>query len=140
MPICLDFLKAAFKNTPDFLKSTFKNCLEFLKGRVKYLLNRVIKGIKFMEKIVIDGVEFVGHRIATESANILMIKAKNGFLGCGYFNIAVADKLGEHVALVTGVNNFDDMLNAEVFAVSSAATELGITEGMTGKDALLRMR
>ena len=93
-----------------------------------------------MEKIIIDGVEFAGLRIATESAYILMIKASRGFLGCGYFNIAVADKLGEHVALVIGVKTFDDMLDAKLFAVSSAAAELGIIVGMTGKDALLKMQ
>ena len=93
-----------------------------------------------MEKIIIDGVEFAGHCIATESANILMIKAAHGFLGCGYFNIAVANKLSEHVALVTGVKTFDDMLDAKVFAVSSAAVELSVSEGMLGRDALLKMQ
>jgi uncharacterized protein YunC (DUF1805 family) len=92
-----------------------------------------------MKKIIIDGLEFEGNEIVTENASVLMIKAKNGFLGCGYFNIAVADKLSEHVALVTGVKTFDDMLNAEVFAVSSAAVEIGVSEGMTGRDALLKL-
>lgn len=92
-----------------------------------------------MEKIIIDGVEFGGVRVATENAALLIIKATHGFLGCGYFNIAVADKLSEHVALVTGVKTFDDMLEAEVFSVSEAAAEIGVTIGMSGRDALLKM-
>ncbi len=93
-----------------------------------------------MEKIFVDGVEFEGARMATENAVILVIKAACGFLGCGYFNIDVADKLSEHVALVTGVKTFDEMLDAKVFAVSSAAVELGVSEGMSGRDALLKMQ
>lgn len=93
-----------------------------------------------MEKIIIDGIEFHGILIATENAALLMIKAAHGFLGCGYFNIDVANKLSEHVALVTGVKTFDDMLDAKVFSVSTAAIELGIEEGMSGRDALLKMQ
>lgn len=93
-----------------------------------------------MEKIIIAGIEFEGIHIATENAALFMIKAKHGFLGCGYFNIDVANKLSEHVALVTGVKTFGDMLAAKVFAVSHSAAELGIAEGMSGRDALLKMQ
>ena len=92
-----------------------------------------------MDKIVVDGNEFTGYSIATENAVVLMIKAEYGFLGCGYFSIAAADKLHEHVALVTGVKTFDDMLAAEVFAVSRLAGERGVRAGMTGREALALM-
>jgi uncharacterized protein YunC (DUF1805 family) len=92
-----------------------------------------------MEKIVINGNEFEGFCIATEAASILMIKAPHGFLGCGYFNIETADKLLEHVAIVTGVKSFDDMLDAEVVKCSNSAETVGIRKGMTGREALLKM-
>jgi uncharacterized protein YunC (DUF1805 family) len=92
-----------------------------------------------MEKIVIDGNEFEGFCIATENASILMIKAPHGFLGCGYFNIETADKLLEHVAIVTGVKSFDDMLDAEVVKCSNSAETVGIRKGLTGREALLKM-
>ena len=92
-----------------------------------------------MEKIIIDGVEFTGYRIATESAALLMIKAPHGFLGCGYFNIDIANRLNEHVAIVTGVKNFDDMLKADVIATSNAAEKNGINTGISGREALLLM-
>ncbi len=88
------------------------------------------------EQLSIDGNEFQGIKIPTEKASLLMIRSDRGFLGCGYFNIEVADKLGECVALVTGVNSFENMYDAEVFKVSKKAVEAGITKGMTGKEAL----
>jgi uncharacterized protein YunC (DUF1805 family) len=92
-----------------------------------------------MEKIVIDGHEFEGHRIPTQSANIILIKAANGFLGCGYFSVETADKLRENVAIVTGVKTYDDMLKASVVKLSAAAQQAGITAGMSGREALLKM-
>ena len=41
-----------------------------------------------------------------------MIKANGGILGCGYFNVATFNKTGEIFALVSGVNNYDEMLVA----------------------------
>ena len=83
--------------------------------------------------------EFEGHRIPTRTANIILIKAPNGFLGCGYFSVETAEKLGENVALVTGVKTYDDMLKAAVVKLSAAARQAGIAAGMSGRDALLKM-
>lgn len=88
------------------------------------------------ENIQLGEQTFSGISVSTTKANLLMIKSEKGFLGCGYFNLEVAEKLDEAVALVTGVKTFDDMLNAEVFAVSSAATACGIKIGMKGSEAL----
>lgn len=92
-----------------------------------------------METINIDGKEFEAIDIQTAKANILMIKASQGFLACSYFDIATADRLNEPVALVTGVKSFQDMLEAKVIKVSKAAQELGISEEMTGKEALMKI-
>ena len=69
----------------------------------------------------------------------MIIKAKKGFLGCGYFDVNTANKVGDAAAIVTGVKTFDEMLNANVIKVSEKAKELGIKEGMKGKDALKLM-
>ena len=92
-----------------------------------------------MEKIVIDGRTFDGHAISTRNTKVLMIKGERGFLGCGYFSTATADKVGDALVIVTGVGSFDDMLNAPVKAVSDAAGALGVRPGMTGREALLLM-
>lgn len=92
-----------------------------------------------IDKVSVDGHEFDGHLIKTSAASILLIKGTKGFLGCGYFKIETANKLHEAVAIVTGVKCYTDMLNAKVVEVSSAAAELGINIGCSGRDALLKM-
>ena len=92
-----------------------------------------------LEKIDIDNKEAEGVSVNTENTFIFVIKAKKGFLACGYFDINVANKVGDTAAIVTGVKTFDDMLNANVVKVSEKANELGIKEGMKGKRALKLM-
>ena len=90
-----------------------------------------------MEEIIIDQEEFQGSKILTSHASILMIKAKEGFLGCGYFDIETANRLNEPVAIVTGVKSYEDMLSAKVVRLSKAAQAKGLKEGILGKEALI---
>uniref|UniRef100_UPI00321692C8 YunC family protein n=1 Tax=uncultured Draconibacterium sp. TaxID=1573823 RepID=UPI00321692C8 len=83
--------------------------------------------------------EFTAYSIPTTNTNVLLIGAEKGILGCGYLNIETANKVNDVCALVTGVKTPDDMLSAKVVAVSKAAAQLGIKEGMTGKEALVLM-
>ena len=45
---------------------------------------------------------------------ILLIKAGKGALGCGYINMAAAEKFNHALAIVSGVASYEDMLAAEV--------------------------
>ena len=87
----------------------------------------------------LDGAAFKGIRIPTEHGTILLIQGKRANLGCGYFSMAPADFLGDRFAVVTGVKNYEDMLNAKVVALSSAAIAAGAEPGMTGREVLLLM-
>lgn len=91
------------------------------------------------ETIILDGSQFDGYAIPSGNTSILVIKAQNGLLGCGYISLDTAERVGDAVAIVSGVKNFDDMLNARVKSVSSAAAKLGVAPGMSGRDALLKM-
>jgi len=86
-----------------------------------------------------EGEEFTAYSIPTNNTFVLVIGAENGFLGCGYINVEVANRVGDVCAIVTGVKTPDDMLEAKVVAVSEAAAKLGVKDGMTGKEALLLM-
>ena len=90
--------------------------------------------------IEIDGAVFNGYSIATPNATLLVITGKNGLLGCGYLSVATANKLGDALAIVRGVSNYDDMLSVSVCEVSDAAAALGVSVGMSGKDALKLMK
>ena len=98
-------------------------------------------GDNAISTLTIDGIEFQAVHVRTAVANILLIKPPGGcgFLGCGYFDLAPAERLKEPVAIVTGVKSPADMLAAKVVRLSSAAAEKGVTVDMPGKDALLLM-
>ena len=92
----------------------------------------------FRESIVIGAETFIGYRIPTPNTCALLIGGRLGFLACAYFDVAIAEKIGDPAAIVTGVRSFDDMCRAAVVRVSSTAEQLGVRVGMTGQDALLK--
>ena len=67
---------------------------------------------------------------------LLIIKGTKGFLGCGYINVETCNKTGEACGIVTGVKTHDEMLSAEVQALSIEAEKLGVRLGMKGEEAL----
>ena len=71
------------------------------------------------------------------AAPLLVLKAPGGILACGYLSVLTMNKLGEVGAIVTGVRTYEDMLRAQVVAVSERAVQLGITTEHTGREALL---
>jgi len=86
-----------------------------------------------------DGHKLKGIKIPTGNAVILFIKAPAGFLGCGYFDIEIANKVKDVAAIVTGVKTFNDMMSKPVQKVSQAAQEREIKIGDSGAEALRKM-
>lgn len=70
---------------------------------------------------------------------LLIMKAPNGFLACGYINIETCNRTEDACALVNA-GNFEDMKTALIVAVSNQAAALGIRLGDTGESALLKMQ
>ncbi len=71
-----------------------------------------------------------------DSPPLVMIIGQTGFVMCGFLNMEAAEKLNVVVATVSGVKNFDDVLQAKVKAVTSMAEKKGIKVGMKGRDAV----
>lgn len=93
-----------------------------------------------MAALTLDGTTFESVHVTTEKTNILLVQAAGGgFVGCGYFDVAVANRVGDAVAIVTGVKTIDDLLAAPIVRLSDKARELGVAEGMSGRDALKRL-
>ena len=70
---------------------------------------------------------------------LLIVKAKQGFLACGYINVETCNVTEEACAIVKGVNSYEDMYKASVVAVSNKASELGIKIGDSGELALSKL-
>lgn len=90
----------------------------------------IIEQIK-LERGIATGLNF-----ELQHASLLVVKADLGFVMCGYLDMATAEKLGDVAVRVSGVNNFEDVLAAEVKYITPKAKELGITVGMKARDAL----
>jgi len=94
----------------------------------------------YVEKLDVEGKVALGLKVELPSSPpLLLIVGNKGFIMCGYLNIEVAEKLQVAAAVVSGVKNFDDVLNAEIKAVTSRAKELGINVGLKGKEALKKL-
>lgn len=94
----------------------------------------------YVEKLDVEGKVVLGLKVELPgSPPLLLIVGDKGFIMCGYLNIEAAEKLQVAAAVVSGVKNFDDVLNAEIKAVTSRAKELGINVGLKGKEALKKL-
>ena len=67
-----------------------------------------------------------------------------GVVGCGIFDLAIADKFGMAFAIARGTPELplrqpEDLLGAKIVGVSQAAAEMGIAVGMSGRESLDRM-
>ena len=92
-------------------------------------------------ELKVDGKNCLGLKVDLPSspAPLVLITAEKGFVMCGFLNIEAAEKLNVAAALVSGVRNFEDVLNAQVKAVTSEAKGLGVETGMKGSEALKHM-
>jgi len=75
----------------------------------------------------------------SERGKLLMIIGAKGYVMCGYLNINTAQKLGDAACMVTGVKTIDDVLNANIVALTAEAQKLGIEMGMPVKDVLKKL-
>jgi len=66
-----------------------------------------------------------------------------GYIMCGILNTKILDDLHSErkviAASLVGVRDFHDLLNAEILDLTKEASNIGITKGMKGKDALEKM-
>jgi uncharacterized protein YunC (DUF1805 family) len=71
-----------------------------------------------------------------DSLPLLAIIGNTGFIMCGFLNIDAAEKLNVAAAMVSGVKTFEEVLKAEIKAVTSKAKMKGFKVGMKGEEAL----
>jgi len=99
-----------------------------------------VERLIYIEKIKIDDKTVLGLKVELpDSPPLLLMVGEKGFIMCGYLNVEVAERLQVAAAMVSGVKSFQDVLEAEIKAVTSKARELGISLGMKGREALRKL-
>ncbi len=88
------------------------------------------------QQVELNGKTGLGIEVPFNKAPLVLAKGSKGFVMCGFLNVEAAEKLGEAAAMVRGVKTIEDLLDAKVVATTTPASQLGITVGMTGRQAL----
>ena len=91
--------------------------------------------------LLIEGCEVMGHTHRWRGGQYCSITTAAGVVGCGIFDLGVADEFGMAFALAKGTPERplvepEDLLEARIVKVSAAAREMGIREGMSGREAV----
>ena len=80
--------------------------------------------------------EYEPHVIPLENGNLVLLKAKKGYVMCGLLNLETAEKLGQAACMVSGVKTADDILKARIKSCTTKARRLGVKEGMSGEETI----
>jgi uncharacterized protein YunC (DUF1805 family) len=94
--------------------------------------------------VMIDHYPFIAISVQLPKTNLLVVASEKGYIMCGALDVALLnEKLRDRGIIAgraVGVRTIEQLLEAPLESVTVAAEELGITVGMKGKDALLKMR
>ena len=83
-----------------------------------------------IDKIKVGNKELLGVKIDLPKAPLLLLSYKDILIGCGYFSKETLEKLDIPGCIVSGVSNFNEMLEAKIKYVTSKARLRGAKEGM----------
>lgn len=97
-----------------------------------------------IENINIKNFNAIGIEINYPKTKLISITIPDvGYIMCGVLNTKILDDLHSEkkiiAANILGVKEFKDLLNGKISGFTREASNIGITKGMTGKDALERM-
>ena len=96
-----------------------------------------------LEPIVISGHTFLSVSLKLPKTILLAVTNDKGYIMCGALDVALLnEKLRDRKVIAgraVGVKTIEELLNAPLESITYEAEELGITEGMIGREALLKM-
>jgi uncharacterized protein YunC (DUF1805 family) len=96
-----------------------------------------------MTPVKVGDTTAVGIFVELPKTRILAVATEKGYIMCGLIDLARLDTLRPErrilAARVTHVRTIEDLLAGSVDQVTQEARRLGITEGMTGLQALEKM-
>ncbi|MBS4208518.1 DUF1805 domain-containing protein [Bacillus sp. FJAT-50079] len=93
--------------------------------------------------IMIEGHTFIATSVSLPKTTLLTVSNDVGYIMCGALDVALLnDRLKDRKIIAgraVGVKTIEQLLEAPLESVTTASEEIGITKGMIGKDALLKM-
>jgi uncharacterized protein YunC (DUF1805 family) len=97
-----------------------------------------------MSPITIENETFIAVTLKLPKTNFMAVTNDVGYIMCGALDVGLLNaKLKERKIVAgraVGVRTIEQLLEAPLESVTLEAEELGITVGMKGKDALLKMK
>jgi uncharacterized protein YunC (DUF1805 family) len=102
--------------------------------------------VVFMVKVIplqIDEWTAIGVEVLLPKTTLLAITAGEGYIMCGALDIGLLNEMLKDREIIAGravgVKTFQQLLDAPMESVTDAAHALGITVGMSGKEAIRLM-
>lgn len=96
-----------------------------------------------MTPIEIDGFITIGIEVYLPKTTLLTISTDNGYIMCGALDVGLLNERLKDRGIIAGravgVKTLDQLLNSPLESVTLEAEQLGITAGMSGREALLKM-
>ncbi|MGZ9583267.1 YunC family protein [Paenibacillus marinisediminis] len=93
--------------------------------------------------IEIEGHTVIGVEVLLPKTTLLSISTDKGYIMCGALDVGLLnDRLKERQIIAgraVGVKTLEQLLHAPLESVTHEAENRGITAGMIGRDALLKM-
>jgi hypothetical protein len=79
-----------------------------------------------------------------EGGQFCSILTGRGLVGCGIYDVKTAERFGQALAIARGTPQLplaepEDLLEARIVELTPQAAALGVTAGMTGREAVERM-
>lgn len=90
------------------------------------------------------GGEAIGTSYQWPGGQYCAIHTDKGLVGCGIYDIRAANEFSLVVAIARGtpaspLRNPEDLFDAKILEVSQAAEKLGLSVGMTGREAVEKL-
>ncbi len=96
-----------------------------------------------VKPIDLEGQTVLGIEVKLPKTTLIAITTDKGYIMCGALDVGLLnERLASRQIIAgraVGVKTLEELLHAPLESVTHTAKELGITEGMSGQEALLRM-
>ncbi|MGM0865600.1 MAG: YunC family protein [Bacillota bacterium] len=93
--------------------------------------------------ITIQGHTFLAISVELPKTNLLVVTSDIGYIMCGALDVALLNEKLKDRGIIAGravgVKTIDQLLDAPLESITYEAENRGITQGMIGRDALLKI-